>query len=381
MIARLDFAKRAILLFGASILLGSCAFPPRESPYVGLAEECSRFFPQNVSSLTGRIGSALSGAVWSGQNFLVGRPILVATPEGFVLTGYGSIDRGVDFFSRLDSQLPSLRPRECTFNLPASGSSHAGSSVSVLFVPSLRKVSSGTEHVFDFIYPHHDLSRREVGNSPQAAASVLGRYLYVTLPSIDASQLIELERTLVHEGMHLFGQGHILGREPEPPAMALSGRGFLEQKVLEDPLFRKGVIAEVCEAHRVLRLIIESRPSREEVREGLRRMRANAQQRFLFYNSRDVELFWYYTEGIPQYLDHQILLRPSGSTRDQLLSLYDGYCKGDISGGQVFYPNLVGAAYLHGYEYLVGLNHLSWSSRISSNGPLNFLDNLYGELQ
>ena len=379
--ARLGFAKRAFLFLGASILVVSCGFFSQDRTTLRLAEECSRVFSSDAVAISARIGSALSNGVWAGTKFLTGRPVLIDTPEGFVLTGYGSLDRGREFFSRLDSQLWNLPLRECQFAVPASALSPSVSTVSVLHLPFSRKVPSKTGHAYDFIYPQYDLGRRASGNSPQAAASILGRYLYITLPSVDDSQLIELERTLIHEGMHLFGQGHILGREPVPPAMALTGRGFLEQKVLEDPLFRKGVVSEVCEAHRVLRLILESRSSREEVREGLRRMRAIAQQRFSIYNSRDLEFFWYYAEGIPQYLDHQVLLKDRGFGQDKLLSLYDGYCKGEISGGQVFYPNLVGAAYLHGYDYLVSSSHLTWSSRVSSNGPLNFLDHLHGELQ
>jgi len=87
---------------------------------------------------------------------------------------------------------------------------------------------------------------------------------------------------------------------------------------------------------------------------------------------QEAEKFWYLVEGIPQYMDEQILIK-NGSARD-IVSSYRAHCSITQQTNDVFYPLLAGAALSHGLDFILGSRE-AWknSAKFDDAGPNNWV--------
>lgn len=242
-------------------------------------------------------------------------------------------------------------------------------------------------------------------------AKVLGPYLVVNLRDFSPKERLEAGRTLVHEGAHLFGQKTVMAGQPSSAMLTRSSRGDVEERILESEyaelVFREGRYAAwVLRRILVGTLGIEQNPPMtacDKVPLSIGRGPTNAS----FFSTRELqrhfnslysclarrnggslrsaesesmigrnELFWYYLEGVPQYIEHQYMLGRDSitSSRDdalvKVLTQFEPYCtlvngQDFVKANLVFHPLMLGSVYLHILERIHG-------GRVALEGKFGF---------
>ena len=200
---------------------------------------------------------------------------------------------------------------------------------------------------FQFVYPNsenHAVIKYKLSN-------LLGKYLFVNQRRDSKLEADEVSRTIVHEAIHLFGQDRLVLMEPNFD-QEISSRYYLDNLRKTNIQFHGIIKNQICYSYEVLKLRIQNKNFNYKKREGAlllsKLLRLNKDKK-VNYGIDDIESYWYLLEGIPEYLDHQILLTQSP---DRLLEIYRTSCEEKDDKLEYFYPNLVGAAIFHSYEML-----------------------------
>lgn len=213
-----------------------------------------------------------------------------------------------------------------------------------------------------------------------------GKILLINLDTLNESNVRELELTIAHEAMHLFGQDTIQNSEPafHPAYEAIeteikekntstvhdsekgchdsiqnfnhqSGRDYLEFKLKCSMAFKQSVIKETCLNLQLIKFIkntSKSNPSnRLHVAVIMKEMLSELEIRTNLYEDSDLPLewYWYLLEGVPQFMEQKILLQQNS---DRIIQQYESYCQQKEGHEEYFYPLLTGAAIWHGLDYL-----------------------------
>jgi len=231
-------------------------------------------------------------------------------------------------------------------------------------------------------------------------ARALGPFLVVNLRDFSLREMLEVGRTLVHEGAHLFGQRAVMAEQPPSSMLTRSSRGDVEERILESE-YAQLVIREGRYAAWILRRILVERTSAESdlpitacdrstlpadrgMSKGIFFSKLQLQRHFDYlyscvarrnggnFKSGEIEsrigrneLFWYFTEGVPQYLEQQYALgsdRTATSKDDaifEVLKPFEPYCTSSnghdlIRANLAFQPTILGSAYVHILEKIYG---------------------------
>ena len=295
--------------------------------------------------------------------------IVISTSEMHVLFSNNN-NRAVssDFYRAFQSQSQNNVALTC---LGAVGDNGQPAAV----IKKLPKRAAPEKLDFLFVYPgtNNSLVRDDVDLN--AVAKVVGKFLYVEAGKRDKHSLMEIQRTIVHEGVHFFGQNEILGSSPKGGDQGFSSRQFLIAKYRENIDFRASVVQELCVGKELLEAIfIDTKNSREEVKTLLIKMIkiGNDRRDNSTINVKDAEEFWYLVEGIPQYLDHEILIR--NGAKGALIDLFRPYCMKEEYNTSVFYPLLAGAAIAHGLDFVLGSRE-AWQgyAKFDRMGPSSWM--------
>jgi hypothetical protein len=234
---------------------------------------------------------------------------------------------------------------------------------------------------FHFLYKNQNDGLDEY----TAVKKYFNRILLVNLESTSSNSLEELELTITHEALHLFGQDNIHFTEPfykfnkinedqliginQNPRIItngcelqqssmdiLSSREYLQYKVNCHTAFNESVIKETCLDLNLLKFIVQTNNIKDNdtrlqavfllkeiIKEIEKRSTIDGEDRFA------LEWYWYLMEGVPQYMEQRILLEKN---QQKLISQYQLYCKQENGYEEYFYPLLTGAAVWHGLDYL-----------------------------
>lgn len=215
-----------------------------------------------------------------------------------------------------------------------------------IFNTSVSEESSIDRH-FEFVYPQN-----QAGNFyKQKLSNYLGKYLIVNKISSSELGFDEVSRTIIHETMHLFGQERLILMEPEFNH-EVSSRYYLENLIKINPQFQDEIRSQVCYSLDVLKLRLKNKDAAYKKKQSaflLSKLLKLNKSIKVNYGIGEIENYWYLVEGIPEYYDHQVLVKHSP---DRLLDIYRISCEQRDNNLNYFYPNLIGAAIFHAYEML-----------------------------
>jgi hypothetical protein len=224
---------------------------------------------------------------------------------------------------------------------------------------------------FRFIYP-------PVKNLPASPIENLARktgpVLFITTYSNTTLEIEEIQRTVIHEGMHLFGQQELLMLEPENTQSRLSSREYLQQLAMLNDSFKIDINKQICLASTIVQKKLKQSTVSDNaillnIAELIELNILNKDK----YEIKDIENYWILVEGIPEYLDHQILMKYAP---ERLIAIYQQACELRGLQQKIFYPNLIGAAIFHGFDIINGNN--LWSQKFKLNeDTLNNLEDYF----
>jgi len=211
---------------------------------------------------------------------------------------------------------------------------------------------------FRFIYPpsKKDSEMSEI----EKFAKKYGPLLFIKAPQVSNFQIEEIQRTIIHEGMHLFGQKELFLLEPYVLQSNLSGRDYLQEISTHSQSFKSQLSNEICLSLEVINALLSKESSSKTLISGnlKKLLESNAARKYLFAIN-DIENYWIMHEGIPEFLDHQILINKSP---ERLASIYQDACDNPEIKGKYFYPNLIGAAIFHGIN---AISENNWQEKIN----------------
>ena len=234
---------------------------------------------------------------------------------------------------------------------------------------------------YNFLYPHHKDGLIEYA----LIKKYLGKTLLINLTSASDNLLEELELTITHEALHLFGQENIQFSEPlyafqkinadqlmggnptttienniceiqQSKIDEFTGREYLQYKEKCNNVFNKSIISEICLDYNLIKFITQTNNSKDNhskihvlfllkeiILEIEKRSNINGDESFA------LEWYWYLMEGVPQYMEQRLLFKKN---QTRLLSQYESYCEQRDGHQEYFYPLLTGSAIWHGLDYL-----------------------------
>ena len=192
-------------------------------------------------------------------------------------------------------------------------------------------------------------------------ASAFGKILLLQEDDFNSNVIEEVQRSIIHEGMHLYGQQKLFSQEPQGLEGTLKGRIYLRYLENTKEEYRYSIKREVCLDLDLMRLVVENNENHKtQVVDLLRKI-------FMIYSERDelfqvgtLDAYWYMVEGVPQFLDQKFILYKNPQ---KVLKAYDHYCGSPNGPGEAFYGNLAGAAILHGLDYLYH-DSVDWKSSL-----------------
>ncbi len=234
---------------------------------------------------------------------------------------------------------------------------------------------------YNFLYR----SDKNTFNEYAAIKKNLGTTLLIHLISVSDNLLEELELTITHEAMHLFGQEDIQFLEPlftfkkindeqlisknlsnfseynhcetqQINVDKFTGREYLQYTEKCNTEFNKSVMLEICLDYNLMKFIAQTNNKKDSnskihvlfslkeiILEIENRSNINGDESFA------LEWYWYLMEGVPQYMEQRLLLEKN---QTRLLSQYESYCEQREGHQEYFYPLLTGSAIWHGLDYL-----------------------------
>ena len=359
---------------------------------------------QDLSLVNSEIQRAIDAAHWGkAYNLRAHRnPFIVVTPKAVLLYGRPSSekrnasDAASAFFDAFSGVQPGKEWARCF-----AQSSDVRVPTAVVFEEPERLglEPTGKARLYHFVYENSEDSPGKPKKLVNLAKA-LGPYLVVNVRDFSRKERLEAGRTLVHEGAHLFGQNAALHGQPPSALLTRSSRGDVEERMLESE-YAKLVFREARYAAWALRRILLGSLGIERdvpmtacdnaplsVDRGPTSARffskLELQRHFHFLYSclarrnggslksgesesrigRN-ELFWYFVEGVPQYIEDQYMLGGDTLTlsRDdaiaEVLTQFEPYCTSAngqdiVKKNSGFHPLMLGSAFLHILEKIHG---------------------------
>ena len=144
----------------------------------------------------------------------------------------------------------------------------------------------------------------------------------------------------------------MVSNEPTVMGGKVAPRYHLEQLDATENSYRNSVTRAICINAEIMKLVLTGDPnSKIMVNRKLRKVFEIIFERQNKFGTSAAEAYWYFVEGVPQYLDQKFILR---SNPYKINDLYGSYCSrnADYRGG--FYANYAGASILHALDFSVG---------------------------
>jgi hypothetical protein len=181
---------------------------------------------------------------------------------------------------------------------------------------------------------------------------LVGEILVLQEKNLTKNTAEEIQRTIIHEGMHLYGQSWMVSNEPTVMGGKVSPRHYLEQLDSIESSYRDSVTREICIDVQIMKLVQTGNiDGKVTVNQKLKEVFEIILERQQKYNTSNAEAYWYFVEGIPQYLDQKFIFKDNPQ---KIIDLYSNYCARSEGVQSGFYANYAGAAIFHGLEFVLG---------------------------
>jgi hypothetical protein len=202
-----------------------------------------------------------------------------------------------------------------------------------------------------FVYPNSEHRRYPV--ELVQLSNLFGKFLLVQVPDSSPDNLQEARKMIVHEGAHLFGQDAVINNSPPSPEGDQSGRTYIEQ-LSGFSEFQESIKTEFCIARDIFERDdreseFETSSSVNQKIEKLIELLDHAEQRGSKFEIAELESYWYFIEGIPQYLEENIDIE---ANPDALYEQYTRLCERPNNVDFSVYFLYLGASILHGMDLI-----------------------------
>jgi hypothetical protein len=293
----------------------------------------------NISSVVDAVSNALARGKWRyGYDLEIGNPILIKVGSQLFMVGKFTPPARRAFFELFS--VPGL-------SSPCVDRRNRGS-VEYLVIDLPKKIAlMADDRSYLFLYP--GAPDRKYASELEQLSKIVGKTLVIQVPDASPKNLLEMRKIILHEGAHFFGQERIAHFEPSSPDASQTSRAYVEQLVQTDPEFRESVQNEFCLARELFaganaKIDADGVAHIETI---LLQMLDESETRGELFNVGDVESFWYFFEGIPQYLEQLI---DSETDPRALQQRYDRLCTAASDVEFSLYFIYLGAAVLHGVD-------------------------------
>jgi hypothetical protein len=232
----------------------------------------------------------------------------------------------------------------------------------IIFVKLENRDSIWNPRKYQFVTAQKKISNKQ--DRWYQISFILGDILVLQEEKLTKNVAEELQRTIIHEGMHLFGQPRMISIQPTLMGGTVDPRIYLEYLDAEDISYRNLVTQEICIHAEIVKIAMSSDPeSKMKVALKLKEVFEVIFERQQKFHTSNSEAYWYFVEGVPQYLDQNFIFK---SNPHKVNTLYENYCaRGEgVQGG--FYANYAGASILHGLESLFG-SEGEWRRQLGLN--------------
>ena len=318
---------------------------------------CGERLGKQLDFVDEKVFDALNASAWVG-GYDLNRQYFIALQSARVLRLYIKMGDGFEWTqTRINDIFRLLSLKKGTLTCVEIGKFANGSKLKII---SFEAQASNWEPMpFRFI---SSLSISEKNEDRWVkVALTFGKILLLQENDFNSNVIEEVQRSIIHEAMHLYGQQKLFSQEPQGLEGTLKGRMYLRYLETTNEEYRYSVKRELCLDLGLMRLVVENNENHKiQVLDLLRKI-------FMIYSERDelfqvgpLDAYWYMVEGVPQFLDQKFILNKNPQ---KVLKAYDRYCDSPNGPGQAFYGNLAGAAILHGLDYLYH-DSVDWKSSL-----------------
>ncbi len=323
-----------------TVILAGCG-TPRENLKNLEGGECRESPNSNFSKLANALQDALNRGKWrEGFDLEDTGQILLKVGSQLVLVGKYSREAKSAYLGLFSDRSNSS---SCVIRSRKSG-------VEYVFVDLPKKVDlMAGSGKYLFVYPN--VAHRRYASELEQLSKKIGKILVVQVQDASTENLQEVRKIIVHEGAHFFGQSTIAHLEPASPDGHQSSRAYIEHLALHNANFRYSVQQEFCLAGKLFandNLAVDSKRILH-IKSILLQMLDYENQRGGLFNTADQEAYWYFVEGIPQYLEQLIDLETNPLALQQR---YSRLCAGATEADFSLYFNYLGAVILHGLDLI-----------------------------
>jgi len=359
---------------------------------------------QDLTSVNQFVQGAIDAGHWGAEfNLRLNKnPFIVITSKGVLFYGKAIADSAKQSGVAESSINDAFRRRTRTLELTcvAKMPTERLPTAAILVEPEKLDLENPTKaKAYYFVYKNS----RNFDERPdilRLAAENFGSLLVVNLRGFSTHEKLQMGRTIVHEAAHLFGQDIILGEITGSQISNRNARKDIELRLLDSTFFRS-VTSEARYAEWVLKKILtngtdpkalaidtacdrlpipmnqrarnspfmtklDTRESLDTLNICLAKRNSNDQENMApgSLAGRN-ESYWYFLEGVPQYLEHRYILEgttgliPETEKTKIILKQFESYCIArpgeDVTNTELaFHPLLLGATRMHMWEKILG---------------------------
>lgn len=312
------------------------------------SKRCAEKISRENIQLNQIVGEAIGASRWRKEYALEANyTIAVQTKNSFTIYsgGIGKETNNDD----IDEIVRIVNPNKSIEFCEEIRKNKDGQSLTLIFIKP--EVDEWKVNGYQLIYPERGMGSQD--NTLTRLANKLGKFLLIHSDSLGEDAILEIGRTVIHEGMHLFGQQQIIGAEPLSPDPSIRGRTYLQ---LNNPKYAELVQEEICLNAEMIERINENYEDIHQQAENdfkiielLYKSIRVSEKRQEKFNTKPMESYWYLLEGLPQYLDQNYLKKRNPK---KLVRIYKNLCSDPDAQSKTFYPNMTGAALFMGIEYV-----------------------------
>lgn len=362
--------RRAIffgLVFSWLFVLAACTHPPFKSPLDNPAtsgfaaypmQPCAERLGAQLDFVDAKVSEAVNASTWVG-GYDLKRQYVLALQSSTVLRLYFKTGGDAAWTqTSINKILGLLSSEKSALTCVDDGKVRGDSILRIIRFES--QTSSWQPTPFRFI---SSLSpSRQIEDRWIKLASAFGKILLLEEIDFKSDVMEEVQRSIIHEAMHLYGQKNLFSQEPQGLDNTTSGRMYLRHLESIDEEYRNSIKRELCLNSQLMRLVIENDAnSKIRVLELLQKILAVYFQRDKMFGVGSIDAYWYMVEGVPQFLDQKFILKKNPQ---KVLRAYDVYCQYATGMHQGFYGNLAGSAIFHGLDHIYG-ESAAWKSTLN----------------
>jgi hypothetical protein len=208
---------------------------------------------------------------------------------------------------------------------------------------------------YTFLYPNvefrNQFSRRQLQASgsftPLLKFAVKNPTLLIEINYVSPAAIADGVRAAIHESVHIFDQNNLWRHNPTT-SDGTESRLYLTE-LQRNPIFFNQLKSEICLARDAVNVLaevgqgtgkIERTNSIKILEDEYKRLINRQRMRSTQFGIENVELFWEFAEGVPQFLEQNYFI--NNGNWQGLTSSYSYYCDSWSTETTIFYPLVLG---------------------------------------